>query len=625
MDKQKAIPDDMRAWLLDTRSTLRNPDPWLVDAFTGGRTSVSGERVNPSTVLGISAYYAAIRAISEDVAKLPLPVFERVTERNKERRRKHPTHKLLNMWPNPDMGSMHWRETMMGHALGWGNGYSEIVGTVGTRNVELWPLSPASVKPERIQTGIVDGVPQFTLVYKVKRSPDQAEVTLDQSKVFHLRGLGFDGILGYSVATLGKQSMGLALAEEKSGAAYFGNSARPGGVLETPKVLSKKGRENLKAGWDEAHAGAAKHHSVALLEEGVTWKTISIPNKDAQWLEGRMFSVEEMARWFRISPHKLQHLQRTTFNNIEMLSIEYVTDTLVSWFVRWEQEISRKLIPEQQQTTFFAEHIAEGLLRGDMATQAVSFATARNNGYMSVNEIRAFLNMNDIGPEGDIYLAPLNMVPADKFEDISDPNVPALPAPSSDGDDDDETTADRSRKLLQIQEAERQRLRGIQVRRQSYEPAPVASLPQKLAETNLPLLTAAYERALRIEVDKVERAEKNGGAAKLADTFYAGELKNLQDSLDEAVSAYCGSVWAAMKGTPLTGEVHSMIRLRIGDMVNRHIDKSTTGIAAALELGDCEPMLVEWRGDRATTVARAEIADLAYFMAGMCGQREGAA
>ena len=622
MGENRGIPDDMKAWLC--RSTLRNPDPWLVDAFTGGRTSASGEVVNPSTALGLSAYYAAIRAISEDVAKLPLPIFKRTDDRNKERDRKNPLTKLLNLAPNSDMSAMNWRTTMMSHALGWGNGYSEIVRT-GGRPTALWPLSPSSVTPERIATGVDEnGRKEFRLIYRVTRNPGEAQTILEQSEMFHLRGMGFDGIIGFSAAEIGRQSIGLGLATEKSGASFFGNSSRPDGILVTPdkKSLGKDGRKNLKEAWYETYGGAGKGHQTAVLEGGVTWQSISIPNEDAQWIETRQFNVEDMARLFRISPHKLQHLLRATFNNIEMLSIEYVTDTLCSWFRLWEQEISIKLIAEQDQDELFAEHVEAALLRGDMATQAVTFATGRNNGYLSVNEIRGLMNMNSIGPEGDVYLAPLNMVPADKFEDVSDPNVPVLPAPGDDTDNDEETTADRSLRLLQAQEIDRQRLRGMESRYQTHEPVPSASLPQKLAETNLPLLTAAYERALRIEIDKAERASKNGGVGKWADEFYAKPFKNLAASLDEAVSAYCGSVWAAMRGTPMTGEIDSVIQLRIEGMEKRHLDRSIADCEAAADLGDSGPMLATWRGDRAATVARAEIADLAYFMSAMCGNRE---
>lgn len=591
MDDHPGIPDDMKTWL--TRTTLRDPEGWFVDALTGGRTSASGEVVNPSTALGLSAYFAAIRAISEDVGKVPLPVFKRGKGQDKERQTKHTTHILLNRSPNPDMSAMDWRQTITSHALSYGNGYSEIVRNKAGIAMRLWPLSPTSVKPERIDN---DG----TLVYRVTRNPGEKQVVLDQSQVFHLRGLGFDGILGYSIATLAKQSIGLGLATEKSGAAFFGNSSRPDGLLLAPegKTIGKKGKENLKEAWEEAYGGAGNAHKTAVLEGGMKWQSISIPNEDAQWIETRQFNVSDIARWFRVPPHKLQDLLRGTFSNIEHQSIEYVTDTLSSWFKRWEGEIQRKLIPESEQSTTFAEHIAEGLLRGDINTRYTAYATARMNGWLSVNEIRALENMNSIGPEGDVYMAPLNMVPAEQFGEEPEPVVPALPPPP---DNTNENGNENSNETIS------------------------ASLPQKLAETNLPLLTAAYERALRIEIDKVQRAAKNGGPQKLIGTFYAGELKNLQDSLDEAVSAYCGSVWAAMKGTPLTGEVHSVIRLRIVDMVNRHTDRSTTDITAAVELGDYEPMLEVWRGDRALTVARTEIADLAYFMAGMCGKREGGA
>ncbi len=608
------IGADMKEWLC--RSTLRNPDPWLVDAFTGGRTSASGEVVNPSTSLGLSAYFASIRAISEDEAKLPFPVFKRTGDRNKDRVQNHFVSRLLNDEPNPEMSGMQWREAMGGNAMGWGGGFSEIVRDGLGRAVELWPLSPDSVSIQRQRTGFVNGVPQFTLVYRVTRKPGDSPVILDQSSVFHLHGFGFDGITGYSVAQLAKQSIGLGLATEKSGASFFGNSSRPDGILVTPegKNLKKNGRENLKKAWDATYGGAGKSHQTAVLEGGVKWQSISIPNEDAQWIETRQFNVEDIARWFRIPPHKIQHLLRSTFSNIEQQSIEYVTDTLMAWLVRWEKEVQRKLIPEDEKDTFFAEHIIEGLLRGDIDTRFKAYSTARQWGWFSVNDIRALENLNGIGEKGDVYLVPLNMQSAtDALKPPTTPSEPAVPSAGAEPSDDEPTSLDQaSLKLLVAEET----------RRQTREPVASASLPQKLAETNLPLLTAAYERALRIEIDKAERASKNGGVKRWADKFYLEPFNMLGNTLDEAVRAYCGSVWAAMKGTPLTAEVESVIRVRTEGMVERHLDRSIADVDAAFALEDFAPMLATWRGDRAATVARAEIADLAYFMSAMCGKRE---
>lgn len=388
----------------EKRATLRNPPDWLTRCFVGGDKTVSGQIVGPDTALTLSSYFAAIRAISEDVGKLPLILYQRLNPRGKERASGHPLYRLLHDTPNIEMSSMSFRETLTLHAIGWGNGLAEIVRDDGERPVALWPLDPTKVKIDRGDDKRI----RYTVTL-----PQGKEATLQPRDVFHLHGLGFDGVTGYSVAHLAREGIGAALAAEKSGAALFGNGCLPGGVLETDGKLQHEAMENLKRSWEEILKGADRHHKTVVLEQGLHFKPMAFPNKDSQWIEAREFSVSELCRWLRIPPHKIAHLRNATFSNIEQQSIEYVVDTLQPWCVRWEQEISRKLIPAG--SDLFAEHLVDGLLRGDTAGRFNAYRTAILSGWMSRNEARALENLNPA--EGlDEFLQPLNTGPAGEQE-----------------------------------------------------------------------------------------------------------------------------------------------------------------------------------------------------------------
>lgn len=382
------------------RRSVRTPPDWLHTALTGGDRTVSGETIGPDKALTLSSYYAAIRAISEDAAKLPLILYKRLKPRGKQRMDGTPLYRLLHDSPNREMSSMSFRETMTLHAIGWGNGIAEIVRDKGGRAVALWPLDPSRVRIERGE--------DKRLKYVVAPTGGDKEVVLQPMDVFHLHGLGFDGLTGYSVAHLARESIGAALATEKSGAALFGNSSRPDGVLEVAESLSDKALQNLRDSWEAVHKGAARAHKTAILEGGVQFKPISVPNKDAQWIEAREFMVSELARWLRIPPHKIAHMRDATFSNIESQSREYVIDTLQPWLIRWEQEIARKLIPPR--SNLFAEHLIDGLLRGDTEARFNAYRTAILSGWMSRNEARSLENLNPA--DGlDEFLTPLNTGP----------------------------------------------------------------------------------------------------------------------------------------------------------------------------------------------------------------------
>jgi HK97 family phage portal protein len=233
---------------------------------------------------------------------------------------------------------------------------------------------------------------------------NSSRVTLSPSDVLHIPGLGFDGLIGYSPIAMAKNAIGLAIATEEYGAKFFANGAAPSGVLEHPGTI--KDPQRVKESWNSAYQGSANAHKIAVLEEGMKYTPIGIAPEQAQFLETRKFQINEIARIFRVPPHMLADLEKSSFSNIEQQSLEFVKYTLDPWVVRWEQSMCRVLFSESEKPSYFIKFNVDGLLRGDYASRMSGYATARQNGWMSANDIRELENLDRIAPElgGDLYL-----------------------------------------------------------------------------------------------------------------------------------------------------------------------------------------------------------------------------
>lgn len=347
------------------------------------------------------AVHNCTRILAETVASLPLPVYRRLPGGGKERATDHYLYPLLHDQPNPEMTSFEFRETLMGHLALWGNAYAEMERDGAGRVRALWPLRPDRMQIKRDDRG---------LRYEYNL-PDGKVAVLRQTNIMHVRGLSSNGIVGYSPIRLAREAIGLALATEEFGARFFGQGSRPSGVLEHPGKLSEEAAKRLRKSWEEMHSGLSQAHRVAILEEGMSWKQIGIPPEDAQFLSTREFQVIEIARIFRIPPYLLQDFSRATFSNVEHTAISFVVHTVRPWLVRWEQSFKRDLFLPGERETYFAEFLVDGLLRGDIESRYRAYSVARQWGWMSANDVRELENMNPISG-GDVYLIPLNMVPA---------------------------------------------------------------------------------------------------------------------------------------------------------------------------------------------------------------------
>jgi HK97 family phage portal protein len=369
--------------------------------MSGGEGTAAGVSMTPATSLKLAAVYASVRVISEDVASLPLLTYRRL-ERGKERATEHPLYRLLHDEPNPFMTSMQFRETLQGHVLTWGNGYASIERDRRGQPNALWPL-----RPDCMDAPVVSEANTLLYTYHLPSGEPRA---LTQGEVFHLRGLSPDGLVGYSPISLHRNALGLAWATMEYGSRFFGNDSRPGGVLQAPQRLSNDAAERMKMSWEQAHRGLSNAHRVAVLEEGVEWRQVGIPPEDSQWLQTREFQMQEVARIFRMPPHKIQDLSRATFSNIESQAIQYVSDTLRPWLVRWEQQINKDLLMPRDRGRIFCEHLMDALLRGETLSRFQAYQLGLQNGVYSANDVRAMENLNPFDG-GDTFLQMANMIP----------------------------------------------------------------------------------------------------------------------------------------------------------------------------------------------------------------------
>ena len=365
-----------------------------------GRSN-AGKRVTDRTALQHTVVYACVRVLSEAVAQLPLHLYK-YTNSGKERVPQHPLYFLLHDQPNPEMTSFRFRETLMSHILIYGNAYAQIIRNGRDEIIGLYPLTPDRIKVDRDEHN--------KLIYIYSRYDEvnpnikiQGEIVLKQKDVLHIPGLGFDGLVGYSPIAMAKNALGISLACEEYGASFFANGASPSGILEHPGVI--KNPAKIREAWHNAY-GSGNSHKVAVLEEGMKYQPIAIPNNEAQFLETRKFQIEEIARLYRVPLHMIGDLDHATFSNVEHLSLDFVKYSLDPWLVRWEQELMRALLSESEKGKYFIKFNVEGLLRGDYASRMQGYATARQNGWMSANDIRELEDMNMISEEngGNLYL-----------------------------------------------------------------------------------------------------------------------------------------------------------------------------------------------------------------------------
>jgi len=407
----------------DRPATDRIGGNWL---FSFGN-SASGKIVNETTAMQTSAVYACVRIISEAIASLPLHTYVRTENGGKEQNFDHTLYTLLHDEPNDEMTSFVFRETLMAHLLLYGNAYAQIIRDGMGRPITLYPLLP-----NRITVGRNRDTGKIEYTYQT----DNGQIVMPKESVLHIAGLGFDGLIGYSPIAMARDAIGMCIAAEEYGAKFFGNGANPGGVLQHPGVV--KDPDRLRANWQAQFSGE-NAHKIAVLEEGLQFKQMSIPPEQAQFLETRRFQIDEIARIFRVPPHLLADLEKATFSNIEQQSLEFVKYCLHPWVVRWEQSLQKALLLPSEKGKILIRFNLDGLMRGDYKSRQEGYAIGRQNGWMSANDIRRLESMNPISEDegGDLYLVNGNMLPLKNAGSFAKDNIDTSQENDKDGDDID--------------------------------------------------------------------------------------------------------------------------------------------------------------------------------------------
>jgi HK97 family phage portal protein len=505
----------------------------------------------PYSPIQQAAVFACVRVLSETVASLPVFLYRRLPNGGKEKASEHPLFDILHNRPNPEMTSFEFREMLMGHTLLRGNFYAEVETDSKGNIIALWPLNPDSMFPVR-KNGEV-----FYEYYL----PDGNKKVFLKDQIFHVKAFSEDGLKGVSILKAAKSAIELAQAAETYGISFFKNSARPSGVLIYPGRLSEQAKENLRKSFTAQYSGLSKAHRIMVLEEGMRWEQIGISPDDAQFLEIRKFQIEEIARIFRVPPHLIGHLERSTYSNIEQQSIEFVVHTVRPWLVRIEQAINNQLLIEKERKAgYFAEFKVDGLLRGDIESRYRAYSIARQYGWMSANEIRELENLNPLPPDiGDTYWVPLNMSAERKAHGFEERRLP-------------EPTAGE----------------GLETEEPNYRKK------HKLMKSYMPVMQEFFERAIRKEKNDVIAILKKLYRAKSItdpvlktelDKYYREHAKYLEEKIKKPLTSIAKGASAAVED-----EVGQEIEISDDDMrvqsyrvIRKHIARRRARIATKVE------------------------------------------
>lgn len=367
-------------------------------AFLG---AIRGGSVSPSQAERMAMVFACVRVLAESVAMLPLVLYEQLPNGGRERAISHPLYAILKDLPNPEMTSVELRMAMMRHLALYGNAYAQKVRNGSGRLLELWPLRPDQMEIKRAPDGAL--IYEYTL-------EDGKKTFFRADEIMHVRGLSSDGVTGLSPIQTAKREFLASDARSEYAAAFYENGARPGGVLKHPGRLSDTAYGRIRAAWENRHQGPGNANRIAILEEGMDFSDVAIPQTDQQFIEQEKLSASRIAAIFRVPAHMVNDLERATFSNIEEMGQEFVDYTLTPWFVVWEQAIARDLLKPNERPRYYAKHVAQALLRGNASSRAQFYSNGLQWGYLSINDVRGLEDLNPV-EDGDTYFVPMNMVP----------------------------------------------------------------------------------------------------------------------------------------------------------------------------------------------------------------------
>lgn len=548
---------------------------WFTDVI-GGRRTESGVPVTNDVAMTYSAVWCATMRRVGTLAMLPKNLYRKIDDRRKEIARDNPVQHLLHTSPNPEMNAATFWSLAEEWRLNGGNFVAEIQWDNTNRirvPYALWPIHPSRVKTIRDA--------ERTLFYEVKNDNDEPTY-LRQEDVVHFPSIFTrDGIWGRGTVQNARESIGFGIATERHGARTFGSGAMPKVVVTHPKSMTPDQRQNFRKEWKEIHTDGG--FDVAILSEGADAKPLTLSVKDQQFLEVRQHNVEEIARWYDLPPHTLHHLLRATFSNIEHLSIEMVKYSFMPWIVPNEQELLRKLIPDEaERSKYFVKYEVAGLLRGDSAARAAMYHAGINDGWLKPDEARELEDL-DYEEDADQLFIQGAMVPLDKIGEDPAEQVAGM---NSETDDSQETEQNDS---------------GAVIAELSRQAAALDSTRNTLKATARGLFSATLARMVYIEITAAKRASKKPQQfLGWLDEFYGEHQGTMSDALSPVFTA---CVPFGVKDDPKqwSAAVCEQSRTRLLDL---------TGDCTPDSLADSVSALMgEWEASRAAEIV-AGIAEL---------------
>ena len=589
-------------------------DPALVNLWGTGRRTDAGITVTDELAMMCSAVFDAVNILSSDIAKIPLDLRKRLENGGSEPYIGSKVYYLLKRQPNPEMGAMTFRQTLMAHALTLGGGYAEIVRDGLGRPSALWPITP-----DRIcrKTDDRTGRTFYLVDQKEKFAPEN---------ILHIKPLGWDGLTGYSILNQARQALGLALAMEKFSSAFFGNGSTFGGVLSTDSLLADPEEKNgIREEIEKMHGGVDRAFRLMVLGQGFKFEPFGINAKDSDLSALRDKQVEEVSRFYRLPLHKLNNLTRATFSNVEQQDLEYYKGPVLDWVKTWEEECDIKLIPQLESRLFFFKHNVNAFLRGDSVSRAQFYAVMRDKGIYNANEIREFEDLNpQPGEQGNTYFMQAAQMPQDKLLEKAQADIDKVKAETDQIENPPESPAPTPSPSNNMDEGAMRaiaaRLEAAEKLAHEYRDQIAAAIEARATAEGAKSVTEAEVSVLRAQAEAAEMAvvtitaDRDAMLAErdaLQTTLSAREAATAQAEADaraatearETADAHLAAVRAELAETR---ETAAQLTVELTDLREKMGADTETRAAAAEALDEAEIRILE---------AQAQIVKLAAQVA----------
>lgn len=376
-----------------------------VDTFLnmfGSRHSDSGEVVTPHTSMQLATVFSCVRIIAEQIAINPLFMYQVDGEGQKRLAVDHDYFDLVTNRPNDEQDAIQFRTASQSCLLLWGNSYIELERDNSNRVTAMWNRHPSITSPIRDSKG--------RKAFVTKDSPDKKERFILNENMIHLMGVTFDGEVGISPVEFARQSIGGNLAMDKFSNRFFANYAMPQMALLTKKLVKPEVKQQMRTDWENQHSGSNQHR-LAVLDGEMDIKTLSVTQEQAQFLESKLQTKQEVAALFGVPGHMLGMTDKGVKANVEQQSQDFYTSGIRPWAMKWEKAVGNKLFSNKGRSAgrYIVKFDMSGFIRGDSASRIAFYQTGIQNGILSPNEAREMEGLNSIGPDGDGHYIQLNM------------------------------------------------------------------------------------------------------------------------------------------------------------------------------------------------------------------------